>query len=656
MHYPILETTLIILLAVLTVNIAFRIIRLPVILGYLIGGVVVGPYVLGWIPDTEAIKNLAELGVVFLMFTIGLEFSFPKLITLRYPVFLLGGLQVLCSILITLSIGLLLKMSLSESIVIGCVVAMSSTALVIKQLSEQFEIHSQHGLNAIGILLFQDLAVIPVLIVIASLSGIDNQPIYQSLLWALLKGVLAIIVIIGLGRWLLKPLFHLIATTRVVELFTLSVLFVAMGAAWMTGILGMTFALGAFLSGIMLGETEFRHQIKSEIRPFRDVLLGLFFVSIGMLANVTTWLDTWYWILLLLIAIMLGKTSLIIILCRLAKYNQETATRTGLILGQGGEFGFAILALALTTQLLPVDYGQVVLAALLISFAFAPIIIRYNKEIAKFLFPKVIWWNQDEFEFKIKEVTSELSQHVIICGFGRVGQNIARFLSKVHVPYMSFDLDPEIIRNTGLAGEPIIYGNVTHPDILKAAKINEASAVVISFDDVAAAISVLDQIRLIAPKIPTLVRCKDEAEFELLREHGATKIVTEVFEESLTLVNYLLQILHVAKGKIHALLQDARDNNYEILSQIFPGSFFDETLDGTVIYEYLRPIPLPDTAYAVARNINELILPGVEIVTIRRGEKHLKPTDDTKLHAADILILYGLPAHLDEAEKILLVG
>jgi len=390
MNFTILETILIVLLTALIVAVVFRAVRLPVILGYLVAGALVGPHVLGWLPDTQDIKELAEFGVALLMFTVGLEFSFSKLIELRYSVFVLGSLQVLASIGITILIGLLLKMTLIESIVVGCVVAMSSTAIVMKQLSNQREIQSKHGLNAVGILLFQDLAVIPLLVLVSSLSGTGHPNFLVISLWALLKGIIATIIIIGVGRWVLKPLFHLITATHVVELFTLGVLFVALGAAWLTHRMGISYALGTFLAGMMLGETEFRKQITIEIRPFRDILLGLFFVSIGMLVNITMWAATWIWILLLLIALMVGKTVLIITLCRLSKNDLASASRTGIILAQGGEFGFAILTLALTNKLLPPDYGQVVLAALLITFALAPIIIRHNKKIAKFFFLKKI--------------------------------------------------------------------------------------------------------------------------------------------------------------------------------------------------------------------------------------------------------------------------
>ncbi|WP_133130370.1 cation:proton antiporter [Legionella yabuuchiae] len=378
-----LETTLLIILMVLAVNLVFQAFKLPIILGYLIAGIGVGPHGLGLVTDIHAIQQLAEFGVVLLMFTIGLEFSLTRLIQLRYPVFVLGGMQVIASIAITVFIGFCFNMQFVESLVIGFVVAMSSTALVVKQLTDQAEAYTTYGINTIGVLLFQDLAFIPILVIISSLSGINHQPLLETLIWSFFRGLLAIVLILAIGRWLLQPLFHRIKTINATELFTLAALFVALGSAWITEQLGMTYALGAFLSGIMLGETEFRSQIQEEVRPFRDLLLGLFFVSIGMLANIATWGDTWFWIAITLFAMMFGKSILIILLSQASGYDRETSLRSGIILAEGGEFGFAILALALDNRLLPMSYGQVVLGALLISFGFAPLLIKYNGAIAR---------------------------------------------------------------------------------------------------------------------------------------------------------------------------------------------------------------------------------------------------------------------------------
>lgn len=390
MDFNTVESFLIILFIALMVTFSFRHLKIPIILGYVLVGTLVGPNVLGWIPNTQIIKDFAEFGVVLLMFTVGLEFSLPKLFSLRYSVFVLGGTQVSLSSVIAAVIGMRLGMPAISSIVVGGVVAMSSTAIVIKQLSSQQELHTKHGVNTVGILLFQDLAVIPVLVLISNLSSTGVHGIWIILLWSLVKGLFAIAAIIAIGKWLLNPLFKMISITRVEEFFTLTVLFVSVGAAWLTNTLGLSYALGAFLAGMMLAECEFKHQITAEIRPFRDLLLGLFFISIGMLVNISLWAKTWEWILLLVVGLVLGKGLLITLLCRIFKNDLITSMRTGLVLAQGGEFGFVILSLALANHLLPNDWAQSILAALLITFVFAPLVIRHNKTLVNFILPSAL--------------------------------------------------------------------------------------------------------------------------------------------------------------------------------------------------------------------------------------------------------------------------
>lgn len=383
MQHNVIESFLIILFFVLVITVTFRHLKIPIILGYMVVGILVGPQVFGWLDNTEVIKNLSEFGVVLLMFTVGLEFSFSELFSLRYSVFVLGGLQVIISVLITMIIGIFFKIPIVSALVIGCIVAMSSTAIVIKQISDQSELNSPHGKNAIGILLFQDVAVIPILILIATSAKPTANSFWITQLFSLLKSISAIAILLVLGQWVLKPLFRMIEKTKTIELYTLSVLFVAIGSAWLTHFLDLSFALGAFLAGIMLAECEQRHKIKNEVRPFRDLLLALFFISTGMLVNITAWAKSWFWILLLVSGLMLAKALLIITLTKLSKFTWETSIRTGLILAQGGEFGFAILSLALTHHLLSSDWGQSVLAALMISFAFAPAIVHYNASLTK---------------------------------------------------------------------------------------------------------------------------------------------------------------------------------------------------------------------------------------------------------------------------------
>lgn len=570
----ILATILIVLISALAVTVIFRMIRLPVILGYIAVGALLGPHAFGLVTDVENINKIAEFGVAFLLFTIGLEFSITKLITLRYPVFILGGLQVIISMIITCVIGYFAGMGLFSSIVVGGVVAMSSTAVVVKQLMEQLQHHTTYGSNAIGILLFQDLAVVPIIILISNLSGEITGTLLFTLSWALINGIIAIFVILVIGRWLLRPVFHLISSTRTIELFTLMVLLVALSAAWLTHYLGLSLALGAFMAGIMLGETEFQHQIEVEIRPFRDVLLGLFFISIGMLLDVSTWPQTWIWISLLLMALIIGKTLLITLLSRISGYNNEVSFRTGIILAQGGEFGFAILTLALTHQLLPPDYGQVVLSALLISLILAPLIIRFNKNIAEFFLPTTTKISEEKTHKKIEDITRELEQHIIICGFGRVGQNIARVFNKLNITYIGLDLDAKLVQSCRQANVQVIYGDATHPEILKAARLDRAKAILISFDDVYASLKTLDHIRSMNADVPVLVRCKDKYELELLEGKGATMVITETFEESLCVIVNLLKIIEqLSEHEINALIDDIRSTDYALLREVLTSSF-----------------------------------------------------------------------------------
>jgi monovalent cation:H+ antiporter-2, CPA2 family len=658
MTFGTLETILCALSAALVISVIFRRFQLPVVLGYFLVGVLMGPYALGLIPDHESIKDLAEFGIVFLMFTVGLEFSQAKLFALKKAVFLVGGLQVLFSIVATTIVGMFLHMTMLSALVVGGIVAMSSTAIVIKQLNDQMELHTSHGLNAVGILLFQDLAVIPFIILIVGLANPASSPLWAIFLWAFVKGIFAIFLISLAGRWLLKPAFLLIAKTRAVELFTLSVLLITLLAAWLTDVLGLSYAFGAFLGGIMLSETEFRHQIEIEIRPFRDILLGLFFISIGMLADLSQWYAIWKWIALLLAALTLGKMLLIVLICRITGTGNSAAVRTGLVLAQGGEFGFAILTLALAHSMLPVEYSQVILAALLISIAISPIFIYFNKAIADYLLPKATLPSNHNIEEKIVGKAKDLEKHVIICGFGRVGQYIAYILNKAEYPYIGLDINADIIKKATHSGENVLFGDASHPGILHAAGIERAKALVISFDKIKPAIRVLSMARREHKDLPIIVRCKDQRELEELKKYGATEIVAEIFEESLTLSQHLLQCIEMPTQKISDLLEEVRSKDYGLLRRIFSGSFDPEEGE-SLLYAKLIPVLLSEGSYAIGRNIRDLPFKeiGVEVIAVRRGKtRSIKPHPSLKLHMNDIVILYGSIANLADAESMLLVG
>lgn len=659
MTFGILETLLCVLFAALIITVLLRQFKIPVVLGYFVVGALLGPHALHVIPDLDTIKKIAEFGIVFLMFTVGLEFSQPKLFALKKAVFLIGGLQVLLSVIICTGISMLLGMNMVQALVIGGIVAMSSTAIVIKQLDDQFELYTSHGLNAIGILIFQDLAVIPFFILIVGLSVQNQYALPIVFLSAVLKGTFAIFLIVFLGQRLLKPAFQFIAKTRALELFTLTVLLIALFSAWLTNWLGLSFSLGAFLAGMMLSETTFHHQIEIEIRPFRDILLGLFFITIGMLVDIKLWHETWYWIALLLCAIVIGKMGVIILISRLTGNNSSVSLRTGLVLAQGGEFGFAILTLALTYNIISVDYGQVILAALLISIAISPLLIYYNQTIAKWILPKSIQWNDNSLQQYISQETSKLNNHIIICGFGRVGQDVAKILNKILYPYIGLDIDSELIKETSLAGENVLFGDASHPGILKAAGLERAKAIVVSFDKLKPTQKVLSMVREEFPTLPIFVRCKDQIELEELKKYQPTKIVAETFEESLSLAQYLLSVLSFSENKIHALMAQARRNDYDILRKVFVNPFKQEQDENQFSYENLMPIQLLEDAYAVGHTLDEFNLEqsGIELIGIRRGKLKLyKPEPQFKLQAHDIIVVYGPIEALENTERFLLEG
>lgn len=382
MHMTVLDTFLIILLIALIIAVVFRRLQLSVTLGYLLVGVLVGPHALKLLPNLNEIKTLSEFGIVLLMFTVGLEFSIPKLKLLRRSVFYVGFLQVFLSITITTGIALALQISLIPAIVIGCILSMSSTTIVMKQLTDQKALHTPHGQHTVGILLFQDLAVIPIFILLAMIATPGSPgSAWIDLMLALAKGAIAVALILVIGRWLLSPAIHLIAKTQQIEIFTLAVLFISVGAAWLTHRLGLSYALGAFIAGMMLAECEHKHTIREEIRPFRDILLGLFFVSIGLMVNINQFPKIWPWVILMVTGFMIGKFALIYVLSRLFKFDRTQAAQCAIILAGGGEFGCAILTIALTHHLIPATWGQSILSALFISFLCTPSLIRHSQKI-----------------------------------------------------------------------------------------------------------------------------------------------------------------------------------------------------------------------------------------------------------------------------------
>lgn len=659
MHFGVLANIIVVLFAAVLVTTVLRRLRLPPILGYLLVGMIVGPYGLDWIDDSQNIIQLAEFGVVFLMFTIGLEFSLPKLIALRHSVVGLGGLQVLLTSIIAGALAFWHGFDLTASLVIAATIAMSSTAIVSKQLKDQLELNQPYAKNAIGVLLFQDLAVIPFLILIPSLAN-GQHDVWAPLFLSLVKACVVLLIMLSLGRWVLRPLFHEIAKARSLELFTLTVLLVTLAAAWLTEVSGLSLALGAFLSGMMLGETEYRHQIEVEIRPFRDILLGLFFICTGMLLNYQILDNAWLPLLMLIALITIIKAAIIYGSARLLHISNKNSLQTALILAQGGEFGFALLSLALSDQVIPVGTGQVVLAALVFSMAMSPFLIRYHEPIANFLLKqkkKPKHTAPHTLPQETLQRVSTVQNHIIICGYGRVGQNMARFLTLENFEIIAIDMDPKRVTDAELAGHTVVYGDSGNLSLLKSVGLEKARALVFSFVDGHTVLNILPQIRLELPNLPILVRTVDDSQLTLYQKAGATEVVPETLEASLMLSFQTMILLHIPPRKAIRHLMHARKNRYQLLHEYFPG---EELEDHDVLApekKQLAVVTLDGNAYAVGVRVKDLALEGVALTAVRRGGiRGDEPSPDTELKDQDVLILYGTPQQLARAEKKLLQG
>ncbi len=645
MHAPeaFYDLLMLLLIAVGAAAVFLRL-RLPAVLGYLAVGLAAGPSAFALVQDVGTIRSLAELGVVLLLFTIGLEMSLPALARIRGALLGLGGAEVLIASVVTYFAARAMGIEVPGAVVLGGVVAMSSTAMVTKQLTDQLELGQHHGRSALGVLLFQDLAVVPFLVIVSGLANPGESTIAVALGIAVVKGALALGIILLAGRFLLRPALSGVAALQSRELFTLTALGVALGSAWLTASLGLSPALGAFVAGIMLGESPYRHTIEAEIRPFRDVLLALFFVSIGMLLDLSILPTAWPWILLLFGALVIFKFALVFILCRLARMPLETGARTALVLAHGGEFGFALLTIALDGDLLPPDYGQAVLAALLLSMAVAPLALRFNRPIVHWFLPPATV----DAAGTVPGPGHESGGDVLLVGFGRVGQQVARLLDDAGLDWNAIDLDPVRVQNARAIGAAVTYGDGTHLSLLEAAGLNRARALALTLDDPEAAIRTIHQVRTAQPHLPILVRAPDDGHLNELLDAGATEVIPETLEASLMVASHLMFLLGQSTDDVMRRIRTVRHDRYEMLRALFPGS---EDADPERLE--MRAVTLPAKAGSVGQSIAALGLDaqGVQVATLTRaGTRTDAPEDSATLAPGDVLVITGTPAALDRAE------
>ena len=656
-----LELTLLYLLAAVLGVVVCRKLMLPPMLGYLAVGVVIGPHALALSSNADGVRHLGEFGVVFLMFVIGLEFNLPKLRAMRRHVFGLGLLQVVLTIVLATVGSLLLarmaptlwKMEWQTALALSGAIAMSSTAIVVKLLAERLEMDSEHGKRIMGVLLFQDLAVVPLLVLIPAL-GSSPDKLLIALALASLKATVLVGLLLTGGQRLMRWWLTLVARRKSEELFVLNLLLVTLALSWLTELAGLSLALGAFIAGMLISETEFKHQVETDIRPFHDVLLGLFFISIGMLLDWRIVLERWPLVLLLASLPVLFKLVLVMGLAKWLGGTAGVSLRTGLYLAQAGEFGFVLLSLAQGNGLVPPHLMNPILASMVLSMLATPFIIMHSNTIVMKLVSSE-WLQQSLQMTTIARKAINVDKHVIICGYGRCGQNLGQMLAREGIPYIALDLDPDRVRQAAAAGDSVVFGDAVRLQSLMAAGLARASAVVVTYLDTASALKVLANTRSHAPTVPVIVRTQDDHDLEKLQAAGATEVVPEAIEGSLMLASHALALVGVPMRRVIRVVQDQRDARYNLLRGYFRGAD-DDTVDQQGEAR-LATVTLPPGVKAVGQALRDVAVSftGVRVVSLRRSNgKPQAALDEIVLQSGDTLVLSGVPEALAMAEEKLL--
>ncbi|WP_417664923.1 cation:proton antiporter [Pseudidiomarina sp.] len=648
-------TDILLLLAIAVLLVwAFRKIKLPAILAYLVAGIVAGPDVLAWISDPDEYHFVAELGVVLLLFSLGLEFSLPKMIAMRGQVFGLGaGQVVLCTALFAF-LAVFFVNDWSTAFIVGCTLALSSTAVVIKQLGESSQLTSKKGQLTVAVLLFQDIAVVPMLIIIPLLASNSDISMWESLGYALLKGTGVVIVLMAIGKWVLPHVFREIAKLRTDELFVLATLLVALVAGGMTHLFGLSMALGAFLAGMMLGESKYKHQLEADIRPFRDILMGLFFITVGMQLDFNVFVANLHWIIAIVIAVGLIKLVVVRALAGFMDERKEDAWGAGLMLFQMGEFGFVLASLALSFQLLEASVASMLVGVGVFGMALTPLVIQRCRNVVDFILRK----KEEDDGVGLPQPHDERSR-VLILGFGRVGQTVARFLTNEGIDYLAIDHDAKRVQEAVAGGSKVFFGNAVRRDILQAVHADEAELIIISFADDERALDVLKAIRHINEHAEIIVRSRDDMRLKAMMDAGATQVVPDTLEASLMLVSQILSRSGIPIRKILSRLDQARRSHYGDMHGFYPGETTDMDPEKLDRLQFLHAVALPQNAFACGKKLIDLALDdlNLQIKSVRRGDQEFSEVHgDFALQHDDVVLLAGGPRAIEAGESYLLNG
>lgn len=658
MHeFSLAPIVIVLLVSVITV-ICCRKFNIPSMLGYLLVGFLAGPGMLSLIPKTDATDYLGEIGIVFLMFSIGLEFSLPKLKAMRRLVFGLGGLQVVITMLAVMGVLMLTGVPFNWAFAAGGSLAMSSTAIVSRILSEKTELGQPHGQMSMGVLLMQDIAVVPLMILLPALGGGSTGNLWEELGWAALKMIATLGVLFFVGNKIMSPWFRLVAKRKSSELFMINVLLVTLGVAYLTELEGLSLALGAFVAGMLLSETEYRFQVEDDIRPFRDILLGFFFITVGMKLDIQALIDNGQLILILLAMLIVLKTTVVFLIAFRMKHPAADSLKAALYLAQGGEFGFVMLAIAGKINMVSPELEQAATAAVLLSMIAAPFLLENSDKIVG-RFVKSSWDLKAVDLHTMLVETMNKSEHVLIIGFGRGGQTVGRILAQENIPYFALDLDAERVQVARSAGEPVSFGDAKRREVLEAAGLNRAKMVVITLNAMHETQHVLDNIISMHPTMPVYVRAINDDYINTFTEMGAEETVSDTKETSLALAGYAMLANGAPYSRVYQTIMNIRRSRYASLEDLFTGSDDENYFSAESQNICRHAFPLNGKAHAIGKSIGELPLAElpIKLLFVRRHTSRIDTLpDDFVLQSNDILVVAGKKEEIISFENWSLQG
>jgi monovalent cation:H+ antiporter-2, CPA2 family len=651
MDMPFLSTTVIVFgLAILVLLACYRL-RIPTIVGFLLTGLLAGPGGFGLVSNEKVIEALAQIGVVILLFSIGLEFSMHNLLQLKKTVFVGGSVQVLATVTAVTGVSLLAGRTLPQSLLMGFLLSLSSTAIVLKWLQERAEVESPHGKTTLGILIFQDLAVVPMMLLVPVISGASSN-VGSSIAMLLLKVAGTLVCMFGLTRWVVPKVLFWVAKTRSRELFLLAIIVICFSVAWLTSSMGLSLALGAFLAGLILSESEYAYQALGSILPLRDVFTSVFFISIGMLFDVAFFLRHPVLMIVLTIAVFAGKSAIAFFVPAILGLPLRTMALTGLALGQVGEFAFILSRTGLDYQLLDRTYYQVFLGVSILTMAATPFVMAAGPKIADLLnllpFPSRIRSGLGKAETEGTPAASpQMSDHLIIVGFGVNGRNVARAARAAGVPYAITEMNPETVRKEKAAGEPIYFGDATQDAILSHVKIQNARVVVVGIPDPVATRRVVEIARKLNPLVHIIARTRSFHETTQLYSLGASEVIPEEFETSVEIFARVLVKYQVTRDLINQFIAEIRSDSYQMLRSSSGEKTTVTDLKFAVPDVEVNMAWVGEGAFLAGKTIAELNLRrtyGITLLAVRRGAEIISnPDSGLGLAEGDILVFLGKP-------------